>query len=88
MLGVFLSRSMDENGEVLKWVRAVATALVAGLIANLVIFPSGGLAVVPLWARVSALLIGYAAFLKTRPRLIFGILAGEGFLVGALLVFG
>jgi len=40
-LGIILSRSMDENGEILKWVRAVATALVAGLIAKLVIFPTG-----------------------------------------------
>ncbi|MEP1442816.1 MAG: AzlD domain-containing protein [Hyphomicrobiales bacterium] len=86
-LGVFLSRSMDENSEVLKWVKAVATALVAGLIANLVIFPSGGLAVVPLWARVGALMISYVVFLKTRPRLLLAILAGEALLIGATLLY-
>lgn len=86
-LGVIFSRSLNEDGELLKWVRAVATALVAGLIANLVIFPSGGLAFVPLWARVGALLFGYVVYLKTQPRLILGILAGEIVLIGSTFMF-
>ena len=85
-LGVILSRSMDENGEVLKWVRAVATALVAGLIAKLVVFPAGDLAIVPLWARVGALLFGYAVYFATRPRIFFGVLAGEAALISATLI--
>ena len=84
-LGVVLSRSMDENGEVLKWVRAVAAALVAGLIAKLVIFPSGGLAIVPIWVRIGALLFGYAVYFATRPRIVIGILAGEAVLIAATL---
>lgn len=86
-LGAVFSRSLDENGELLKWVRAVATALVAGLIANLVIFPSGGLALVPLWARVGALLLGYLVYLRTQPRLILSIVTGEVVLIGSTLVF-
>jgi len=56
-------------------------------IANLVLFPSGGLAVVPLTARVGALLIGYAVYWKTRPRLILGILTGEAILIGSTLFY-
>lgn len=85
-LGVILSRSMDENGEMLKWVRAVATALVAGLIAKLVIFPSGGLAIVPMWIRIGALMFGYGVYFITRPRIVFGILAGEAALIAATLI--
>ena len=77
---------MDENGEILKWVRAVATALVAGLIAKLVIFPTGDLAIVPLWVRIGALLFGYTVYFATRPRIFFGVLAGEAALISATLI--
>lgn len=83
--GAILSRSMDENSEFLKWVKAVATALVAGLIAKLVIYPSGFLADVPLVARISAMAIGYIVFWFTGPGILTGILAAEAVLVGAAL---
>lgn len=86
-IGTILSRSINEDSEILQWVKAVATALVAGLIANLVIFPVGGLAVVPLWARILALLGGYAVYYKTRPRIIFGIVAAEAMLIVMTLIF-
>lgn len=86
-MGAYFSRSLDEEGEVLRWVKAVATALVAGLIAKLVIFPSGGLVIVPLWARLAALGVGYGVYFATRPRIIWGIVAGELFLVFAALIY-
>jgi len=85
--GALLSRSMREDSEILKWVKAVATALVAGLIAKLVIFPSGVLGEVPLWARLSALAIGYGVFFFTGPRIIYAILVAEFILVSAALVY-
>lgn len=86
-LGAILSQSLDENGEILKWVKAVATALVAGLISKLIIFPSGLLNDVPLFARLFAVAAGYAGYLMTRPRIIFGIVAAEAVLVIAALTW-
>ncbi len=51
---VFLVRGLSEDAEILVWVRAVATALLAGVVAKLLLSPSGALAVVPIlwrWAR-------------------------------------
>lgn len=83
--GALLSRSMDENSEFLKWVKAVATALVAGLIAKLVIYPSGFLADLPLLARIGAMAVGYIVFYFTGPGILPAILAAEGVLIGAAL---
>ena len=85
--GAILSRSMREDSEVLKWVKAVATALVAGLISKLVVFPSGALADVPLWARLGAMVVGYGVFFLTGPRIIFGIIVAEILLVLAAIIY-
>ena len=53
-LGVYLGGRIDETSEAMVFVRAVATALVAAVIANLVIFPAGALADSPVWLRVGA----------------------------------
>ncbi|MEP3525734.1 MAG: AzlD domain-containing protein [Hyphomicrobiales bacterium] len=85
--GALLSRSIREDSEVLKWVKAVATALVAGLISKLVVFPSGALADIPVWARVGAMVVGYGVFFLTGPRIIFGIIAAELLLVIAGVIY-
>ena len=46
-LGVLLGRGLDENSEIILWVRAVATALIAGVVARIMLFPPGALAGVP-----------------------------------------
>lgn len=84
--GALASRSMDEESEFLKWVKAVATALVAGLIAKIVVFPSGALIDIPLVARVGSISLGFCVYYFTRPRIIFGILAGEAALIGSGLL--
>ena len=81
ILGVVLSRSIDEEGEVLRWVRAVSTALIAGLVARLVFFPAGALADAPLWLRLGAFAVAIAAFLIARRNLAAGVLAGEAALL-------
>ena len=48
MLGLVVGRGIDEESELFMWARAVATAVLAGVIAKLVIFPPGALAGVPL----------------------------------------
>jgi branched-subunit amino acid transport protein len=81
ILGVALSQSIDEEGELLRWVRAVSTALIAGLVARLVFFPAGALADVPLWLRLGAFGVAIAAFLIARRNLAVGVLAGEAALL-------
>ena len=43
-LGVLAGHRLRDDSEALIWVRAVATALVAGVIGKLVLFPTGALA--------------------------------------------
>ena len=80
VLAVFVSRGLNEQSEILQWVRAVAITLLAGVIAKLLFSPSGALAIVPLAGRLSAILVGVLAFFATR-RAIVGVLAGEAALV-------
>ena len=44
MLGLWLGGGVDEGSEVLIWVRAVATAILAGVIAQILVQPPGALA--------------------------------------------
>ncbi len=80
VLAVFLSRGLNEQSEILRWVRAVAITLLAGVIAKLLFSPSGALATVPMIGRFAPILIGVAAYFATR-WVIIGILAGEAALI-------
>jgi len=44
MLGLWFGGGIDEGSELLVWVRAVATAILAGVIAQIVVEPPGALA--------------------------------------------
>ena len=46
VLGIVIARGLDESSELLVWVRAVATAVLAGIIAQLILTPPGALATV------------------------------------------
>jgi Branched-chain amino acid transport protein (AzlD). len=67
-LGVLAGNRLDEDSEALHWVRAVATALVMAVTAKLIVFPTGTLADAPLWLRLGAAAIGFAAFLLSGQR--------------------
>jgi Branched-chain amino acid transport protein (AzlD) len=86
-LGVIFARGLDEDSEIVVWVRAVATAILGGVIAKLTIFAPGVLALTPLSVRVTALAIGFAAFLVVRRSVFAGVLAGELALIGGTLLF-
>jgi hypothetical protein len=86
-LGIVFARGLDEDSEIVVWVRAVATAILAGVIAKLTIFAPGVLASVPVSVRVAALATGFAAFLLIRRSVFAGVLAGEVALVGGALIF-
>jgi len=55
----------------------VATALVAGVIANLIVFPGGALAATSPALRIGAAAIGFAAYLAAGKRMIVGIAVAE-----------
>jgi hypothetical protein len=81
MLGIVVAHGLDEGSELVVWVRAVATALLAGVVAKIILFPPGGLADVGLWVRLSAIAIGFAAFVVVRRSVLAGVLAGEAVLI-------
>ncbi|MCX7329753.1 MAG: AzlD domain-containing protein [Hyphomicrobiales bacterium] len=83
--GVLAGRNLDENSQVMVWVRMVATALVAGVVAKLLMSPSGALAVVPLWGRLGALAAGVAVYFVARRSVLAGLFAGEMVLIGVCL---
>lgn len=72
-LGVIAGNRLQEGSEALNWVRAVATALVMAVTAKLVVFPSGMLEASPLWLRLAAAGLGFAAFLLSGQRVIVGV---------------
>ena len=61
-LGVFVVTRIDPESDVLLWVRAVSTALVAALVMRMVIVPSGVLADIPLLIRLAAMAVGIGVF--------------------------
>ena len=87
LLGVLLARGLDEDSELLVWVRAVANAVLAGVIAQLILTPPGPLAAVPLSIRLTAVVIGFVAFLAIRRSVFAGVIAGEVALVAGTLAF-
>ena len=86
-LGVVFARGLDEGAEILVWVRAVATAILAGVIAKLTIFAPGVLATVPTPVRLAAVLIGFLAFVLIRRSVLAGVIVGEIALVVGALIF-
>ncbi|HEV7246814.1 MAG TPA: AzlD domain-containing protein [Shinella sp.] len=87
--GVLAGNRIDEKSEVLNWVKAVATALVAAVIAKLIFFPTGTLEASPLWLRLGSVVIGAVCFfLGGRFRQIAGIAAAIGFLAAGLAILG
>ena len=87
-LGMVLGRGLDEESEIVLWVRGVATALIAAVVARIVFIPPGALASVPLSVRFAALAVGFLAFLLIRRSAFAGVLVGEAVLVAGALVLG
>lgn len=82
-LGVLFAGKLDERSEIFVWVKAVATALVAALLAKLILFPTGPLASVPTLARIGAVALGFLGYLGAGKRLAAGIVVAEIALVAA-----
>jgi branched-subunit amino acid transport protein len=76
-LGLWLGGGLDEGSDLLMWVKAVATAILAGVIAQIIVQPPGALASVPWLLRYGALAAGFAAFVLTRRSTFAGVVCGE-----------
>jgi hypothetical protein len=77
MFGLWFGGGIDEGSELLVWVRAVATAILAGVIAQIVVQPPGALASVPDALRYGAVFAGFAVFLVTKRSIFAGVACGE-----------
>ena len=77
MFGLLFGSGIDEGSELLVWVRAVATAILAGVIAQIVFQPPGALASVPDALRYSSVLAGFLAFISIRKSIFAGVACGE-----------
>ena len=77
MLGLWLGGGIDEESELLVWVRAVATAILAGVIAQILVLPPGALATIPPELRYGAVAVGVAVFMLTKRSILFGVVSGE-----------
>lgn len=76
MLGIVASRGIDEDSELIIWVRAVATATLTGVVSKIVVFSPGALGTVPLAVRLGAAAAGIAAFFLMRQSVLAGLVAG------------
>lgn len=87
-LGVYLGGRIAEDSELLVLVRALATALVAAVIGNLIVFPAGALTLAPLELRLLAAASGFIAYLWIGRRVLLGIVVAEAVLLAGLLYLG
>ncbi|HEX2217107.1 MAG TPA: AzlD domain-containing protein, partial [Xanthobacteraceae bacterium] len=74
------------RSEFVVWVRAVATAILAAVIAKLTLIPPGALAGVPLGVRLLSITVGFACFLLAQRSMFVGVMAGEIMLIGGALL--
>jgi hypothetical protein len=86
-LGFLVARRLDEGSEILLWVRAVATAVLAAVIAKITIFAPGALAEVPLAVRLGAVAAGFLGFLLFRRSVFAGVVTGEVALIAGAFAF-
>lgn len=84
--GFALSAGLSEEGPVIQWVRSVSTALIAGLISRIILFPPGALADMAPAVRLGAFGFGVAVYFLARRHMGFGVLAGASALVATHLL--
>ena len=88
MLGVVLARGLDEESEIIVFARAVATAILTGVVGKLVVFAPGALASVSLGVRIGARALGVAAFLLSGRSVFAGVAIATFAIIAGVLAFG
>lgn len=86
LLGVVLGGRLPEDSDLLVLVRAVATALVAAVIGNLICFPTGAAAETSLALRLGAAAAGFASYFFLGRKVLVGILVAEAIFCAGLLL--
>ena len=81
VFGLVMARGLNEDSELVVWSRAVATAILAGVIAKLIVFSPGALLSIPLTVRVTAVMCGFIAFLAVKRSVFVGVAVGEAVLL-------
>ena len=76
-LGLVLARGLNEDSEIVLLSRAVATALITGVVAKLIVFASGALLTIPFSMRFGATLGGFMGFVVFRRSVFAGVAIGE-----------
>jgi Branched-chain amino acid transport protein (AzlD) len=77
VVGLLTARGLNEDSELVIWSRTVATALLAGVIAKLILFSSGELANIPLQVRIGAAVCALGAYFGMKRSVFAGVIAGE-----------
>ncbi len=85
-LGVLLSGRLNPQSAMFEWISCVAYALIAGLIARIIVAPSGLLAQTGLPDRLLACAVAYVAYRLARRNMFAGLLCGIVFFVGVTYV--
>ena len=88
LVGLMLVHGLDEKSQIIVWVRAVATAMLAGVLAQLILSTSGPLSGIPVSVRIGAAVLGFAAFLIARRSVFVGVLTGEAAVLLGTYWFG
>lgn len=76
-IGVYFGGRMSEESEAMVLVRTMATALVAAVIGNLIVFPTGALADTSLAFRIGCAALGFFAYIVSGKRMLVGIVITE-----------
>lgn len=85
-LGVYLSGKIDPESPLFEWTACVAYALLTGVIARMIILPTGTLQNTATSDRVAAAILALVIFFLTRKNLLLGV--GSGFGLMVLLTWG
>lgn len=85
-LGVYFGGRISEESDAIVFVRCIATALVAAVIGNLIVFPSGALATTSLLLRIGAVAAGFAAYLLVRRSVVLSIVVAETVLLAGIML--
>lgn len=80
-IGVGVAGRLNVDSAWIAWITCVAYALLAGLIARMLLMPSGPLAETPLIARIAAAAMAAAVFFGLGRRLLLAVTAGSVTLV-------
>ncbi len=84
-MGAYLVGGLDDDSEWIALARCLSAGLIAAVIAQFVLQPTGALAELPVLLRAGAAIAGFGLFLGTR-NLFVSILFGEAVLIGGALI--